>query len=414
LYKLAGPLSGVKVIDFSAFAAAPSAARILARFGADVIHVEGIEGDEFRVFAPHVELPIDEDYLPLFELVNADKRGISVNLKNEEGNKLFHRLLEKADVMVTSIRPKALNKLGLSYEQISQKYPKIVYAHIDGYGNKGPLAGKKGFDYSSYISRTGMGVSLSEPDAPPMATRIGLGDMPTGGMLAFGIVSALYNREKTGKGDKIEVSLYHAGLWSMGCELAGSVDHDRTKTSVYRPNSLLGTPWQCKDGKWITLVIASYEKFWPVIAKLIGREDLMYDEKICTMVEGQKHITEYYPIVRDGFLSKDRSEWDRLLTENDVSYEDVQTFYEANHDEQALVNNFLQEISYPNGKKGVLATPPIRFASMPEELVWHNSPYVGEHTREVMLELGYSEVEIEYLISKNVVKDSVTKLKRPE
>lgn len=402
MLKLQGPLQGVKVLDLSTYAASPSCSRLLAYLGADVIHVESIQGDPLRVLGRLLQLPIEDDENPVFEINNADKRGIAIDLKSEEGKEILHKLLEKTDVFVTNFRNKAIEKLGLSYEQLSTRFPGLIYGQVNGYGTKGKLVDKPGFDYSAYITRSGFSAGLIEPDAPPMAAHIGVGDLPTAVILALGVLAALHGRNKHGKGDKVDVSLYHAGIYSMALELAASEKQDRVNNSAINPKEVLGCPYKCKDNKWIVFVAPEHERFWPIVCKAMGREDLI-NERYNSMKEMCKNVKELHEIMTAEIVQKNRDEWEKILTEADVPYEIVQTLYEVNHDEQALVNGFFHEVTFTNGSKRMLATPPLQLASYPM-INWNHAPLLGEHTAEVLSELGYTQQQIDVFADKKVIK----------
>lgn len=399
------PLAGIRVVDMTTFVAAPGCSRVLAEWGADVIKVESLTGDAQRFFAKRFFIPVEGDENIVFDIGNANKRGISVNLKRGEGQAIMHRLLETADVLVTNYRTEALKKLGLSYEQLSPRYPRLIFGNISGFGDLGPDANRPGYDVSAFWARGGIMSQLGEPDAPPLAPWAGVGDQPTGVFLAGGIAAALFSRERTGKGEKVDVALFHSAIWTMALLIA-PCNYRRNgfpKKSRKGPQNPVANVYRCKDGKWICIIFPEHEKHWGTFCKTIGREDLIGDKRYNTVQAAHENSVELIAIIDKQMAAKARDQWVKIWTEADLAFEVVQDFHEILDDRQAIANRFLEEVELPGGKKALIPTIPVRLSTSGRR-PFKRGPKLGEHTAEVLSQLGFSKTEIDELRRNGIVK----------
>lgn len=399
------PLNGIRVVDFTTMVAGPGCARILADWGADVIKVEPTSGEPWRYFGGVMGVPTSEEENPMWEVGNANKRGIALDLKSQEGINILHKLLESADVFLTTTREGALKKLNLDYEFISEKYPKLLFAHISGFGDKGPDAKKPGFDTTAFWSRSGFAVDLVEPGASPITMPVGFGDQAVGATLAGGICAALLGRNRTGRGDKISISLYGSSIWFASSMVVGTQERYgyQYPKSREKPFSPMALPYRCKDGEWILLTVMQQERDWAPLCKAIEREDLANDERFQTRVGAIKNAKVLVPILDEAFAKKTSDEMVERLTEADVSHCKMAHFKDVSKDEQAWVNDYLHEVSFANGEKATLTCTPIQFNEMGVPSYEH-APLLGEHTKEVLEELGYSSDAIDEMNKKKVIK----------
>ncbi|WP_304339964.1 CaiB/BaiF CoA transferase family protein [Metaclostridioides mangenotii] len=405
-----GLLKGVRVVELSSFVAAPCCAKLLGDWGAEVIKIEPLGGDGIRVMGGTFKSPYTDEENPMFELENGNKKGISVNVKTKEGVEVLHKLLEKSDIFVTNVREQALAKMGLTYDQLKDAFPGLIHAHILGYGEEGPLKDKPGFDYTAYFARGGVSQSLMEKGTSPCNTAAGFGDHYAGISLAAGIMAALYKKQITGEGDKVTVSLFHTALYGMGMMVTTSQYGNEMPISRAEPNSPLMTTYRCKDDKWIQLALIQYNKWLPKFCDVINRKDIMEDDRFNDISVMPLHVNEMVEIVEKAMLEKTLDEWSVLLDAADLPFEKVQSCEDLLTDEQAWANDFLFKTTYANGNEGVLVNGPVKFKTMGIK-EYSPAPRIGEHTEEVLRELGYNDDEISAMVSTQAIKvDAVKEL----
>jgi len=393
------PLSGYRVVELCTFAAGPTCARLMADWGADVIKVEPPDGDPMRAFGATMAMPVQQDECPAWELYNANKRAIVLDLKTAAGQGVLHKLLETVDVFITSYRPQALRKLKIDYDSLRERYPRLVYAFLSGFGEKGPDVGRPGFDITAFWTRSGFAVDLVKPNEYPVYPPAGFGDTSTGSTLVAGVCAALLQRGKTGKGEKISISLYGTAVWFSGLLITSTQDRYKNKFPKHRyeatPNV---TYYRSKDGDWVIISILEYERYFPGLAKAVGREDLINDPRFNTSAQMVKYKGELVRALEDAFAAKTTEELLKNLTEADIVHDLMPHFKDVITDEQALANNMVHDFTFANGAKVVLPHTPLKFAGS-GELPYERGPLLGEHTREVLSELGYSANQIQELTS---------------
>jgi len=406
------PLEGYRVLDFSTYAAAPVCAMTLADWGADVIKVESLFGDAFRLFGFIMRCPIAENDNIQFELDNRNKRGIALDLKTPEGQEIIQKLLNASDVLVTNYRPKALKGLGLDYEALAEKYPRLVYAYLNGYGDKGPEKDKPGFDLAAYFARSGILVEVPEPGSDPIPPLAGFGDHPTGTFLAGGICAALLRREKTGKGCKVQTALFNAALWNLSLNIATANNNAhlpeeeqlKIRTSRKRPRTAMMNTYRTKDGRWVTIMALEYDRYWkPFAESVIRRPDLVDDPRFKNQMAAFEHTVELAAIVEEevGKITKD--ELVKRMAAADIVYEVNQRWKELKDDIQAVENDFMVEHKMPSGRKEWIVGNPVKFNGEKTSLRRY-APKLGEHNDEILSELGYSGEQIKSLRDKKIIK----------
>ena len=278
---------GLKVIDCGSFIAAPAATTLLADFGADVIKIEPPgAGDPYRGVPKLPGLPKSEhNYAWLLD--NRNKRGLALDLSNPEGQAVLHRLVGKADVFVTNYPLAVRKKLAIGHDTLAELNPRLIYASFTGYGETGEEADKPGFDMTAWWARSGlMDMVRTSADAPPARPVTGMGDHPSALALFGAIAVALYQRERTGRGSHVGSSLIANGLWSNGvmaqAALCGASFTPRPPRE--RHANALTCYYRCRDGRWLLLTIMNEERAWPVLAKCLGREDLLDDARFARAV----------------------------------------------------------------------------------------------------------------------------------
>ena len=390
------PLEGIKVVDLTTFVAAPVAARMLGDMGAEVIKIEHPKGDGWRGFGINFNKRFSDDENPIFDIYNSGKKLISVNLKSNEGKEIMWKLLDDADVFVTNTRPDALKRLGLSYEDIKERYPRLIYAIVLGYGEKGPDAAKPAFDTTAFWARTGFPRDMSPltDSYIPLTSPSSVGDTVTAYNLTMQICAALLGRERSGKGECVKAGLYHTGIFTMGTmEIATQkpwgTEYPRARHWSAQPSGC----WETKDGEWFYAATGDVTITLPKIFKVIGRADLVGDERYATIEARTENREEFYNLLRDAFKTKTLAEWLELAEEYDLPFIRMNHFSDVTTDEQAWANGYLEYMTCPNGETVTMPTPPIEMESV-GEIVTKPASKVGGDTEEVLLGIGYTKEQI--------------------
>lgn len=399
-------LEGVKVVDLSTYIAAPSCGRILASYGAEVIKVESPKGDDLRKAQVSYNYPAEEgEYSLGMDVQNANKKGLCLNLKTPEGMEAMLKLLETADVFLTNNRVQALVKMGLDWDTLHAKFPRLIHASILGYGEHGPLKDKPGFDYTAYFSRGGIANSLMEKGTAPAVPVSGFGDDYAGIALSSGICAALYRQAKTGEGERVTVSLLDAaayGLnWMLGAtEFGSELPASRTKT-----NSAVCTTYKTKDNRWIQLALIQYDNWFPKFAKEgLNAPELLEDPRFATYAAMLENIPELVAAIEPYMAAKTLDEWDEILTKLDLPFERVQTMDELANDPQMWANDSIFKKEY-KGKNVYYIRTPIKFTLDPmlkEEAGRGRGPKLGEDTTEILKGLGYDDATIKEYLEKGI------------
>ena len=394
------PLKGVRVVDFTAYGAGPGAGKILADWGADVIKVEPAAGDPSRTGSRILGMRADEGQNPHWELLNGNKRSLPINLKSAEGVEILDKLLTTANIFISNYRFKALDKMGLSYEAMAAKHPHIIWGNLSGFGLEGEAADNAGFDTVAYWARSGSMIDFCENGETPLTPPFGLGDLATACSLAGAVAACLYQQEKTGKGEKVITSLYAQSIWNESA-LVQSVFHgDQFPKSRLKADSPLRNTYKCKDGRWVMVSVIVYDRYFPIFMKMVGREDLIEDARFNTQAAVKENSEALVRILDEIFLTKTWPEWDALLIENDIAHDKINQIKDVLTDEQAFDNGMLYMYKGRDGVEDMMAGTPVKFgASVPAPHV--NAPFLGEHTVELLTELGYSAAQIDELIAKN-------------
>ncbi len=399
------PLEGIKVVELTGFYAAPTVPRVLSEWGAEVIKIEPLTGDPSRTQAGVFNMPYSDEENPAFDIANVNKRFVSLNLKTEEGKEATYKLLESADVLVTSYRSKALQKLGFSYEELSKRFPKLIFAQILGFGENGPEKDTAGFDATAYVCRGGILTSMTEKGESPLNEVNAYGDFQATMCLVSGIGAALYARGKTGLGDKVTVSLHHTALFMMNIAIVSSQygnEYPKSRKEVANP---FNNTYKSKDDRWFLFCAPEYNRDFPKLMKMIGREDLIGNEDYCTVegVNKRGKNREIIEIIETELAKKNLDELMKLFKENDIANEKGYTMEEIVNDEQAWANDCIRKIQYPSGNEVILPTNPVRFRSLGNPNMIPSKP-LGYHTEEVLKEYGYSVEFIEQMKDNLAIK----------
>jgi crotonobetainyl-CoA:carnitine CoA-transferase CaiB-like acyl-CoA transferase len=393
---------GLKVLDCGSFIAAPAAATILSDFGADVIKIEPPgAGDPYRAIPKLPASPqSDENYA--WMLASRNKRGLALDLGKPAAREVICRLISTADIFITNFPLAVRKKFRLNYADLALLNERLIYASFTGYGERGEEANKPGFDITAWWARSGLmdGVR-TEAKAPPARPLTGMGDHPSGISLYASIVMALYQRQITGKGAYVGTSLIANGLWSNGVMAQAALCGARFIDRPPREQSLnaFTNYYRCGDGRWLILTILNEERHWPVLAKCLGREELIDDPQFLTKRDRLAHAVELTAIFDEVFASKDRAEWRDILNAGGIVFDVVASAQDIRDDKQLFANEILVPFE---GEETLTITSPVFLAGQQKALP-RRPPAVGEHTEVILREAGYDAAAIERLRAEGAV-----------
>ena len=387
--------SGLKVVDLSSFIAGPSAAVILSDFGADVIKVEPPTGDPWRMAYKFPPQPRATDNY-LWHLNNRNKRGITIDLKSPHAATIVERLVKWADVLIVNTPHAGRKKLKLEYEDVAPWNPRLIYADLTGYGETGPDAHLPGFDITAYWSRSGLLSMTRDAGAPPTLPVAGSGDHATAVGIYSAIVTALYRRERTGKGAYVTTSLLAEGVWASGVTIQAALCnatfyplHDRKN-----PPSMLANVYRASDDKWFLLVLEPHR--WPALARGIGRPDLLTDPRFADSAKQAANVAALTAILDKEFGSQPMAHWYEVLDQADITFGVVQTPTDAVKDPQLRANEIVVPLEGAGGNLTSTISSPIRVHGV-TKVPARRAPELGEHNDEVLKELGFDGTEVDGL-----------------
>lgn len=401
------PLEGVKVLELATFIAGPCCARYLADLGAEVIKVEAPNGDPLRYTAVNEGRPFGDAEDTSFCLENAGKKCITLNTKTEGGRAALEKLIADADIFITNWRQSPLKRAGLDYETLKVKYPKLVMGYISGYGEKGPDKDLPGFDFTAYFARGGIMGTMYDVDSKPMTPIAGFGDHQVGLYLASGVIAALYRARETGQGDQVTVSLFHTALWDISLFLQCNQYGDPSTQfpiSQKRIANQLNVAHKTKDGKWIQIAMPRYDFHYPKFMEALGRTDLVTEEKFYPQVNLQNNLDEFYDTLDEEIGKRSLEEMVELMNNADLPYAVCQTWDQILTDPQAWGSDALAKVTFPNGEERTMVRTPVMFAQT-ELPPYERGAFLGEHTKEVLAGLGYSEEQVEAMIAAGEAAD---------
>ena len=396
------PLEGIKVVELASFVAAPTAGRMLAEMGADVIRVESTAGDRWRFYGVNCGLPVADEENPLFDLYNLGKRGIQLDTKTPEGKEILLRLLGEADVFITNNRLKSLVRAGLDYDSLKDRFPKLIYGLVTGYGQTGPDVDAPGYDGVAFFSRSGMLADMAEPGGYPASAPGCVGDGATGAALFGGICAALLNRERTGMGDFVETSLFGNAVWLCGT-MSAFEQYGYHYPKKRSEMGALYTFYKCKDGEWLHLAVTQHDRYWKPLAEALNVPELAEDERFKNAALISRNRAQLIPLLEQAFSQFDYDEIAARLRERDIVFDRMRHYRELAADPQAVANGFVKEHIYENGHSFMMAMLPVHMRNM-DETGTGRGPQMGEHTDEILKQYGYSEEEILRLKEAKAVK----------
>jgi crotonobetainyl-CoA:carnitine CoA-transferase CaiB-like acyl-CoA transferase len=385
--------SGLKVVDLASFIAGPGAAVILSDFGADVIKVEPPTGDLYRTVYNLPPQPRAEDNYA-WHLNNRNKRGMAVDLKSPGAATILERLVRWADVLIVNTPHPARKRLRLEYDDVAQWNPRLIYADLTGYGDKGPDADLPGFDITAYWARSGLLSLTRDAAAPPTLPVVGSGDHATAVGLFSAIVMGLYRRERTGKGSYVTTSLLAEGVWAAGvmnaaalCDAEFFPLHDRKAP----PNAMLNV-YRSSDDNWFLLVVTP-DKL-AALAEGIGRAELLADARFSDAAKLAANAAQLTAILDEVFSAQPMAHWHDVFERAHITFGVVKEPGEVVKDPQLRENGVVVPIMGAGGKLKFTISSPIQVHGV-AKVPARRAPALGEHNEQVLEQLGFSATEIE-------------------
>jgi crotonobetainyl-CoA:carnitine CoA-transferase CaiB-like acyl-CoA transferase len=398
-----GPMEGVRVVELGVWVAGPAAGGILADWGADVVKIEppGV-GDPARLFASMLggDLPFN----PPFEMDNRSKRSVVIDLSTEEGRALGLELADRADVFVTNVREAGLARIGLDPDSLLARNPRLVYCAISGYGRGGPDRDRAAYDIAGFWARSGIAHMLTTPGQHPPFQRGGMGDHNTGLAAAGAVAAALFSRERSGRGQLVSTSLLREGLYTLSFDLALALRLG-VPLSVADRKSMANPAinnYCDKDGRWFWIVGLEGDRHWPPLARAVGHPEWTEDARFATAKDRARNATTLIALLDELFAAKSREEWGAIFdAEPELWWAPVQSLDEVIADPQVHAAGGLCEVPDGVGTTLLPATP-ADFDGTPCRPRWM-APARGQHTDEVLRELGRTDAVVAELRAKGVV-----------
>ncbi len=387
---------GVRVVELALWVFVPVAGALLADWGADVIHIEPLQGDPYRGLMTQGIGSGKGGVNLSMALANRGKRSLAVDVRSERGREILHRLLESADVFLTSLRPKALQRLGLDADELRGRFPRLIYARGHGYGVRGPDANNAGYDASAFWSRGGLAHILTPPDLDyPIGQRGAMGDRNGAMALAFGMSAALLKRERTGAGSIVDVSLLATAMWTLSSDVLAALGGTPPKPSPRRgamPNPLVGV-YRTKDGRHVQLALKA-DRYWGDFCRVVGRDDLLQDERFSDIRVRAENSAACMSELDSLFAERTLAEWKDVLGGLDAPWAPVQSVPELLDDPQVVANGYVADVE-AGGVAYQLPNVPVQFDGSPANV--QRAPEHGEYTQSILTEIGYEWEDIDGL-----------------
>lgn len=394
------PLEGVKVLEFTQRLYGPRAGVHLAEMGTDTIKIETPDGgDPIRGFmrpsyGGDLPKPVGIDYNYMFELENHDKRSISLNLKDKKGQDIAHKLAKWADVFLTNFQPDSLRRLNMDYDTLSRINPRLIYAIGSGWGIEGPDKDRPGYDFVAFAA-SGLMQTMGQPGSPPVSCRPGMGDHFTAVMLDFAIMLALYYREKSGVGQMVHMGLL-AGLIEGGCaalQASLATGEEIKRVDRRSTDNPFWNFYQVQGGDWIQFAMPNSDNYWDAICRVLGVEECRNDPRFDNQAHRKDNCREFIQILDKAMLAHTRGEWEERLKGSGLVYGWVDSYTQLAANPQVRFNKWIVDMDHPvAGRVPVVGVLP-QLSKTPGR-IRRPAPNLGQHTDEILLEMGYQREDI--------------------
>ncbi len=390
------PLEGVRVVEVAMWVAGPSTTAVLGDWGADVIKLEDpVTGDPIRGFFTRAMDNPDVLIRPPFELDNRNKRSVAVDLRRPKGHAFALRLVEHADVFVTSLRLDAIERMKLDYPTLAAKNPRLIYASINGYGHRGPDRNRPSYDYAAAWARSGLMATIAEPGQSPPGQRPAMIDHAVGLGLAGAISAALLARERSGRGCEVNLSLFAMGLWMNASDLTiglmtGYTPRSESRTARINP---MWSSYRCADGRWIYFVMIQSDRYWPDFCLALGQPDWQNDPRFKDSSARAQNCTALIDEIDRAIADRSSDDWAPIFDRHNLVWAPVRTDAEVLVDPQAEAIGAFAAVDHPNIPGCRVVNSPVEFCGATTR-PHRAAPELGQHTEEVALEMGLTWDEI--------------------
>ncbi len=403
------PLEGVRVIDWTVFQQGPVAAVMLGDLGAEVIKIEqrGV-GDPGRgVRRIHGVSPpsLLGGRTYYFETMNRNKRSVAIDLKADGGKEVIYRLAKNADVFIQNFRQGVAARLGVDYEILGRHNPRLIYASGTGYGPRGPDSAKPSFDYAGQ-ARAGVMTTAGEVGMDPVGGPLGMADNAGATMLAYAILAALYSREQTGLGQAVDASLLGSMTWLLGLNVSYRImlGQDIPKTRRAEAGNAMWNHYRCSDDRWLCFAMTQSEKYWSEFCRALGIQDLEHEPRFADPEARRDNGKELVSILDRVFATRTRTEWVKTLDDvGNFAYAPVNNMADLMEDPQVVENKYITDFAHPALGDIKVVGCPVTFSDA-EVGPRLPAPEFGQHTEEVLLEIGgYTWDEVAELKEQGVI-----------
>lgn len=398
---------GVRIIELAQYVFVPGAAALLVDQGAEVIKIETTDGgDPYRSLKVHDGRELGDINLAM-ELNNHGKKSVAIDLKSEEGREVLLRLVEAADVFLTSLRPQALTKLRLDVDDLRARNPRIIYARGNGLGFKGEEAGKAGFDASAFWARGGFAHVLTRPDAAsPVRSRPALGDHAGSVSMAMGIAGALFRRERTGEATVVETSLLANAMWILSGDITYSQAPAFDEHSYIRQEDRfpLMSAYKTRDNRWIQLMLLAPDAFWPGLCEMLEIMACVDDPRFATGQARMENGPALCAIIRQRIGTRDWAYWQPLFEAWNAPWELIRSVREVAADPQAAANGMVYDLAVEDGSRVQLVSGPVAYDGQAAPINPRHAPGYGEHTDGVLTAAGFDAAAIADMKARKVLQ----------